>query len=101
VVQYKYDWNGARQTRSGVGPFNRIELSSRFKRARHAALIKAREQKSEIVCFVNPDRPSESFLYREFRGWTFAAFIGIALLFSGCGFLVVRQKPNEIGSADD
>lgn len=93
VVTYRYTWDDTELTGKGIGPFNHIELSTDFKRSRHATLHKAREQQTEITCYVNPARTTEAVLYREFRGWTFAGFFGIAILFSGSGFLVKRGKP--------
>ena len=101
VATYHYIWNGTEHAGTGICPFNHIELYTEFKRSRHAALLKAREQQTEITCYVNPARTTEAVLYREFRGWTFAAFLGFALMFSGCGFLVVRGKPEADHSLAD
>jgi hypothetical protein len=102
VASYEYTWEG----RTHVG--RRVSLSpgadniGSFHQDKQAELARYRESGESFRCFVDPDEPSNSILYREMRLGMFSflilfggVFAGVGLGLMGAGFWGKRRVQEE------
>ncbi len=90
-VEYEYRWEESTFCNDSFSPFCGIELSNSYTKSQRSMLGDAIEQKKTVTCYVDPNDPSDAFLKRDFRWGSFLLFSAGALIFSGCGALLVRQ----------
>lgn len=86
TAQYEYIYEKTKQRGTRVGlEFGSDNIGS-FQHMAYRELKQHQENKTAFRCFVNPDRPAESILYRELR-WAMVFFkMAFIALFGGAGF---------------
>lgn len=88
-ARYNYTVGGRRYEGARVSLYEGSDNVSGFHHSICGELSEYRESGEPFRCFVNPDHPGEAVLYREVR-WGMTVFVGlVALLFTGCGLLLI------------
>jgi hypothetical protein len=89
IAAYEYEFGGLRYTGDRVsvhGNSNSGDNVSRFLSDAHWELRQHRDLGMPFRCYVNPQRPGESVLYRELRWQMAAAYTLFATVFGAIGF---------------
>ncbi|NQU20830.1 MAG: DUF3592 domain-containing protein [Candidatus Nealsonbacteria bacterium] len=86
MAEYRYTFNGQEHTGTRVSLDSGADNIGSFQQDAHKELSRHRQQRRPFRCFVDPDEPSESVLYRELRFGLLAMKIVFALVFGGVGF---------------
>ena len=83
TAHYEYEWEGRTYTSHSVGLSSGSDNVGSFHQDRHAELSNYQASGAIFRCFVDPDEPTQSLLYRDMR-WGLFALMGVfALLFTG------------------
>jgi hypothetical protein len=86
TAEYTYDFGGRQYHGSRVGLSGGADNIGSFQQDAFRELSQYQKSGKPFRCYVNPARPDEALLYREFR-WETAAFqMLFALVFSVIGF---------------
>jgi hypothetical protein len=86
---YEYEWRGQVYSSDRVGLSSGSDNIGSFHQDRHAELTRFHSNGEPFRCFVDPDDPQQSLLYREMR-WGLFALMGVfALLFTGAGLGII------------
>jgi hypothetical protein len=86
VARYEYQFEGLTYQGETVGLGSGADNIGSFHQDKYQELESYRSQARAFRCYVDPDNPSRSVLYREAR-WGLLSFMGLfALLFCGAGF---------------
>jgi len=86
TARYRYTFNGREHTGTRVSLDSGADNIGSFQQDAHEELSRHRRERRPFRCFVNPDDPSESVLYRELRFGLLAFKMLFALVFGGVGF---------------
>jgi hypothetical protein len=87
VYDYEFEGRGFTGNRLSVhGNSESGDNMSRFLNNAYWELRRHRDQRELFRCFVNPQRPSESVLYRDLRWGIVATYTLFATLFGAIGF---------------
>lgn len=89
VTAYDYVYTGRRHSGNRLSVYGNSETGdtmSRFLSNAYLELRRKRISGEPFRCFVNPNRPSESILFRQLRWATSAAYALFATLFGALGF---------------
>ncbi len=89
VARYEYEWQGTRFTGDRVSHHFGSDNVGSFHEDAYAKLSRHRSSGEPFTCFVNPDDPSESILYRRLRWGLFALMALFSTLFTGAGVGIV------------
>jgi hypothetical protein len=86
VARYEYQFEGLTYHGETVGLGSGADNIGSFHQDKYRELESHRSQDRAFRCYVDPDDPSRSVLYREAR-WGLLSFMGLfALIFCGAGF---------------
>lgn len=102
TAEYRYEYGGREYTGNRVSIHPGGDNIGNFHKDIYAELASHRQSGEPFRCFVNPENPSESVLYRDIRwGLTlFYAMFGLVFLASGAfvlvGVYVFRKKRARI-----
>jgi hypothetical protein len=112
TAQYVYTCGGRQYAGSRVSPYSGSDNIGSFQKNAHRELSRHQKSGEPFRCFVDPDNPQESVLYRDLR-WEMVGFYTLFVLaFGGVGFglligglvgwrkargeaVVARQRPEE------
>ncbi|MDB5345618.1 MAG: hypothetical protein JWP89_3995 [Schlesneria sp.] len=86
TAEYQYEFGGQKRQGARVGLSSGSDNIGDFHQRVHAELKAHQTNGQPFRCFVNPDRPDQSILYRDLR-WEMIAFYDIFVLtFGGFGW---------------
>ena len=86
TARYRYEWEGREYEGTRVALYSGSDNIGSFQKDKAALLRQARENDAPVPAHVNPDNPSESILFPEFR-WEKIGFDALfVLVFGGVGF---------------
>ncbi len=86
VASYEYTWDGKTHVGRRVSLSPGADNIGSFHQDRQAELARYRGSGELFRCFVDPDEPSRSILYREMRLGLFSFMMLFGGLFAGVGF---------------
>ncbi len=86
VARYRYSYLGRMHTGTRVGLHGGSDNIGSFHQDAHRELSQHQKSGQPFPCYVNPDDPSESLLYRDLRWGLLALYTVFALVFGGVGF---------------
>lgn len=85
-AHYEYRYLGETYQADRVSLSDSSDNVGSFHQDNYRELARYQESGETFRCFVNPDEPSESILYRNLRWGLFALMLIFALVFGGVGF---------------
>jgi len=86
TARYRYTFDGREYTGTRVALDSGADNIGSFQQDAHDELSKHRQEQRPFRCFVNPEDPAQSVLYRELRFGLLAFKMLFALVFGGAGF---------------
>jgi hypothetical protein len=86
VASYEYTWDGTTHVGHRVSLSPGADNIGSFHQDKQAELARYRESGESFRCFVDPDEPSSSILYRELRLGMFSFLMLFGGVFAGVGF---------------
>jgi hypothetical protein len=86
VASYEYTWDGGTYVGHRVSLSPGADNIGSFHQDKQAELARYRESGESFRCFVDPDEPSSSILYREMRLGMFSFLMLFGGVFAGVGF---------------
>lgn len=112
TATYVYTYDGRQYTGSRVSPYGGSDNVGSFQKNAHRELSKHQKSGKPFRCFVDPEDPTESVLYRNVRFEMIGFYTIFVLAFGGVGFglligglvgwrktraekIVARQRPDE------
>jgi len=85
TARYEYRWENQTYSGERVGLSGGSDNIGSFHQDRYSELARYQSSGEPFRCFVNPDDPTETILFREMR-WGLFALMGVfSLLFTGAG----------------
>lgn len=86
---YSYSYEGTKYTGDQITLYSKADNIGSFHKDIYNELKSARERKQSVDCRVNPNNPSESLLYPDFRWGMSLFYLIFTVTFGGVGFAII------------